>query len=355
MLTLAILGGLAALALASWLPGSRSLADRYRRLASRAIQARDWDTADLWLTKIAQFEPDDERLSFLTALISEQRGDLGRVRPVMERHAQSKSSEIRGAAGLWMAHDVLRRPDELNADGLSLARDLLVVARRSADAGPELGPLGKVAADAGFPPDAAQAVDRLIPGMDELRMRLAERYFPAQMLSDDAAAPSLPGAPQHTLRLAQSHVLLQSWHDAEQVLLQGLQVHEEPRLKEALAELYVTMSVELQQNGRMPLPEVIRLLRRGVALAPRNPLVLDRLAMLLRTGVTYPDSVMEQLGEHIRQRLEEDPASPAWRTALGQLRILSGGEDMEEVCPEDFLEEYPEAQSRVRQAVSASR
>lgn len=326
----ALLGLLGVLALGAVLTAAAwqsplELQARYARWAQRAEQAGQWQAASLYYQRCLTLAPYNHGARYGLALVSDRLGDVALATALMTELAQGTST-AEPAARLWLVQRLLPSgarpsPEQLAAVQPHLER--LVQLQPTNLAVQEN--LARVYASRGL---VAKAIDQF----RQLGLRQPSAYLSLAALlrnqgqiaaSEESARRAVEALERRLAQeprdlealsgLATAHVLLTQYESAEQVLHQALALSQDPALKRALANVYLTHDRARSNDPGTTLGDRVRWLSAALELVPGHPEALASLARL--SGVEGPEA--EQASSRLKQALAEGQAPAVVHLILG--------------------------------------
>ena len=309
------------------------LQQEYLDAVSAALKADDVELAKLWLGRLVQLQPDDQRTLFYWALIERSSGNVQRSTQILEKLAPDSQPGYAPAHAL-RAEQMMTQGESWDAPRMSLIRYHLEQAERANRVSDRVfGMFGVINMKCG---DAAMAVDYFTKAS-----KIDEQWLPmlaqAQLSSGDTASAERsfsklrerfkqavaknPADVDATLNWSRCEMALGNLSSAEEIVRAGLTVSNDAKYGRRLVEIYIarydSIVDEKPAMDSAASIQALSVLDAAVRIAPADPDVINRLCHLSNVS----ESIRPRLKNQLDEMLQDQSATPLVHFVLGVIGL----------------------------------
>lgn len=275
--------------IASQQTSTAQLIAAYHGEVLEAFEEKDYETADLYLQKMAYLDDSNPRVLYALAVAAERRDDLPRARDLMRRLAP-ENRHGDPEAHFWLACDLAREPDRLAPEQLASLRHhleetirqqpdhqdaLLMLAAYHSAQGNLVEAISQLRKAARRQPQHLLTIAQLYAATGEVRQARSQAETAA--IRFERLTKSEPDNLQHRLGWAESQRFLEDFPAAIRILRDSGRPDEQP-LGDSLLGVYLSWYDHVTRTDRGNLARRLELLQQALALQPGHHEALNRLA-----------------------------------------------------------------------------
>ncbi len=314
------------------------LVARYRSAATAALARGESQTADLWLEKAAQLNPNEPRYVLSQALLADEEGRRDEARQMMRRIAPSDGSGP-PAAHFWLAQDLIRQSLPLSPElARTLDHHLQQSLRDESLAAESHALLGQLCLIRENRADAIAHFKRAVREKPACHLSLAVLYN--EQNQRDKAVDSArkaaayyaelsatePENAQHRLRWAQSELLAANYTRAVEILEEALARVDDPQpFHDLLVAACLAWLDEVRQSSPNRLDKQLDILNIAYRYNPNHPDLLALIANLTMQNRDDADSPqVAGLRDALQLALATGTAPPLVHLIVGTRALEAG-------------------------------
>lgn len=339
-----LVGGLVTVGFAQSYFGKRgTLAGSYAKQALRSFKAEDYPRAEMLYRKASRYRPDDPQLKFSRGFVLAKMDRLEDAYAVMKSAAplEEDAESSYDLAHIWIARQLLSQQLKVEGNALILAEAHLDAILRKTPTHIEAN---RIKADIALStrngdaaikhmvhivdqyPDTRIVYARLLDAAEKKEdarseARKAYEYYRVRIPKQLADGKKPPV--KDWLNWASSCMILDQFNQATKLLIDAQKHCENTKmLRQGLAGVFVRWTQRLDEVDEPNISQQLELLGQALRLAPDNPAVLERVALLLGRG----DQTDELAEEMLQDALTEGTAPAIVHFLLGT-RAAANGDD----------------------------
>lgn len=323
-----------------------ALSNTYAKRARDAVKAEDFPRAEMMYRKAIKYRPGDPSLVYDRALVLDKLDRTQDAFRLMQTVAPLGEGVDAGfpSAHLWIAQSLMVKHIEVEGEYLPLVESHLNAVldeepanvhahRLLTDLALAMGngtvALEHIAQIVGRYPDTRIIYARLLDGANrkkDARTEAARCYDYYQRVIPDKLASETPPSAQDWLNWASSAMLLDRFKDATNILVRANNECEEKKLiRQGIAGVLVRWTQRLDEVDTPNIRQQLQLLGEAMRVAPDNPAVLERIALLIGR-----DTDSDPVAEEMLKKSLVDGTAPAIVHFLLGTRAAAEGDNLEE-------------------------
>lgn len=322
-----------------------ALSNTYAKRATDAVKAEDYPRAEMMYRKAIKYRPGDQSLVFARGLVLDQLDQTDDAFRLMQIIAPLGENADLGypRAHLWIAQSLLVEHVKVEENRLPLAESHLVAILKQEPENVDAHRLlANLALRIGNGNKALEHLSKIVDKYPAMRIKYAELLNRANRKEDARREADRcfdyynrlmqrrrgtknPPTAGEWLAFASSAVLLDRFRDATNILTQANNECEETKvIRQGIAKVLVGWTQRLDEVDTPNIGQQLGLLGEALRVAPDNPVVLQRIALLIGR-----DEGSDPIAEEMLKKALVDGTAPAIVHFLLGTRAATEGGDPE--------------------------